>query len=239
MSEEKDKIAELKEQSNLHDRLLSHYKQHIGNTESVLKDHLETHLKVSKDQLKGVDRETLFREFDQAIKRQIKLLEDGEKETLHETLKLKGPKKANLGMKVIEGKNRSKPSREYFDLGMIFTDENGDLFEYKPSTFITDFAKKHKTFSLFGLMFPETEDQPSRDCSTCKHELNLPKTKCDIDGCDMGSRWEAKTEKPSSICTLIEQRECYSYKTILCLSPKITTCMYGKTELEKEKLNKR
>lgn len=40
--------------------------------------------------------------------------------------------------------------------------------------------------------------------------------------------------KPLSICSLKEQRECYSYKTILCLSPKITTCMHGKTKLEKE-----
>lgn len=35
--------------------------------------------------------------------------ESGEKDTLHETLELKGSKKANLGMEVIEGKNRSKP----------------------------------------------------------------------------------------------------------------------------------
>lgn len=46
---------------------------------------------------------------------------------------------------------------------------------------------------------------------------------------------ELSDEKPLSICTLKEQRECYSYKTMLCLSPKITTCMHGKTKLEKEK----
>lgn len=34
---------------------------------------------------------------------------NGGKETLHETLEMKGPREANLGIKVIEGKNCSKP----------------------------------------------------------------------------------------------------------------------------------
>lgn len=37
----KDKISELKEQVDLHDRLLSHYKSHIGTTEEVLQEFIE------------------------------------------------------------------------------------------------------------------------------------------------------------------------------------------------------
>ncbi|KKM50050.1 hypothetical protein LCGC14_1556450 [marine sediment metagenome] len=39
-------------------------------------------------------------------------------------------------------------------------------------------------------------------------------------------------KKPPSICTLQEQKICFTYNSVFCLYDKITTCMYGKTELE-------
>lgn len=84
-----------------------------------------------------------------------------------------------------------------------------------------------------------TEEKPSNcpECGTKLHECgtNPERLLYLCNNCGYKIKQE---EKPSSICTLKEQRECYSYKTMFCLSPKITTCMHGKTELEKEKWQK-
>ncbi|KKM22451.1 hypothetical protein LCGC14_1625180 [marine sediment metagenome] len=53
-----------------------------------------------------------------------------------------------------------------------------------------------------------------------------------------GDYEEEKEPKPQSICTLQEQKKCYTSKSILCLNDKITTCMYSKTKLEKPSENK-
>ena len=54
----------------------------------------------------------------------------------------------------LDGRKESK-SPEYFDLGMISSDEAGNLLDYTPSEFVKNYAKDHEVFSLFGLMNPE------------------------------------------------------------------------------------
>ena len=45
------------------------------------------------------------------------------------------------------------------------------------------------------LKFKDLKDnQLIKSCEICEHELNLPKTKCDIDKCDLFSRWILKKE---------------------------------------------
>ena len=40
---------------------------------------------------------------------------------------------------------------------------------------------------------------PEPSCDTCKNKLNLPKTKCAVDGCDMFSRYEPSESDPVGI----------------------------------------
>ncbi|KKM74182.1 hypothetical protein LCGC14_1402980 [marine sediment metagenome] len=44
---------------------------------------------------------------------------------------------------------------------------------------------------------------------------------------------DARQTEKDWICTPKEQEKCFSFKSILCLSPKITTCMHGKSKLAK------
>jgi len=44
------------------------------NAETILKEHLEAHVKVSRDQLRNVDQLTVFVDFDESIEKQLAML---------------------------------------------------------------------------------------------------------------------------------------------------------------------
>ncbi|KKN60512.1 hypothetical protein LCGC14_0531580 [marine sediment metagenome] len=80
---------------------------------------------------------------------------------------------------------------------------------------ITNVDKGRRRLELLGMLGGEIEQYGRKDGNP---SLSVKPT---------------DTSKPLSICTLQEQKKCYSSKSILCLHDKITTCLHGKTKLEK------
>ncbi len=61
-------------------------------------------------------------------------------------------------------------TKKNVDLGIIISDTNGSLKEYKPSQFVIDTAKHYEYLRLVGYIFPESE-KPARHatCRDCKY----------------------------------------------------------------------
>lgn len=81
-------INELKEEVGLHDRLLTHYKEHIGNLEEVLRDEFNFRVKwcakaINMDSLEGILRPEQITHLEEQVGFYLKLLEklDAPKET--------------------------------------------------------------------------------------------------------------------------------------------------------------
>jgi len=62
---------------------------------------------------------------------------------------------------------------------------------------------------------------------------NCHKTDIEIKEKEPTDAGSARQTEKDWICTPKEQEKCFSFKSILCLSPKITTCMHGKSKLAK------
>lgn len=82
---------------------------------------------------------------------------------------------------ILEGTNKmgkdvekldEKYKEGYYDLGMIFTN-NGELYEYQPSQFISELARENRNecFSLFGYWNKESS---SEQLLPKEKELNIP-----------------------------------------------------------------
>jgi len=69
------------------------------------------------------------------------------------------------------------------ELGIIISDENGLLKEYKPSQFVIDTAKHYECLNLVGYLFPKLEKPDSYiDCGkqgTCDKITNFDDINCD------------------------------------------------------------
>ena len=147
----------------------------IINGEEVLREHLKSHIVVAREQLTDKDKLTIFREFDEAIQKQLEKLEGDSK-----------------GLTLPQMREQLRFIRATMGDPEVYN-ENGTLKD----------GEKLRIENVSG-----------------QADLNRPKSGDD--------------SKPSNLCTLKEQKKCTTYNSIFCLSPKITTCMWGRTKLEEK-----